>query len=133
MTRTMVIPGDLRYAKTHEWVKIEGHVATVGISAFAVSQINEVIFVELPQPGKVVGHETPLGSIESVKAVFDLFSPVDGSVIEVNSGLNDHPEIIAQDPYGAGWIAKLTMAESQDLGSLLDAKAYEAHIAATHT
>ncbi len=129
MSRTVTLPADLKYTKSHEWARVEGTVATVGITAYAVSQINEVIFLELPQTGKVVSQNTPFGSIESVKAVFDLYSPATGTVIEVNSGLNEHVDTITKDPYGAGWMIKIALSPPQDLRELFDARGYEAHIA----
>ncbi len=122
-------PQDLKYTKTHEWVRIDGQTATIGITAFAVSQINEVIFLELPAKGKAVSADKPFGSIESVKAVFDLNSPVNGTVVEVNSGAAEKPEVITQDPYGAGWMAKIQMSDPKTFDHLMDANAYEKFIA----
>jgi len=120
----MNIPKDLKYTKTHEWARMNGTTVTVGITDFAVSQINEVIFLELPAPGKVVTANAPFGAIESVKAVFDLNAPVSGTVIEVNTAAVEKPEMIAQDPYGAGWMVKIQASDTR-ADHLMDAAAYE--------
>lgn len=125
----MTSPKDLKYTKTHEWAKIDGETATIGITQFAVSQINEVIFLELFQKGKVVSANQPFGSIESVKAVFDLNSPVNGTVVETNQPAVEKPELIAQDPYGAGWMVKVQLTGANTLDHLMDAAAYDVFIA----
>lgn len=121
----MANPKDLKYTKTHEWARVEGTTVTVGITAFAVSQINEVIFMELPPKGKAVSADKPFGTIESVKAVFDLNSPFDGTVIDVNVAAAEKPETITQDPYGAGWMMKIQVPDASKAASLMDADAYE--------
>lgn len=118
-------PEELRYAKTHEWVAVDGDTATVGISAFAVEQLTDIVHMELPEAPKSVTAGEAFGEIESVKAVSDLYSPVTGEIIEVNSGLADQLEQLNEDPYGAGWIAKIRVTDPGSLDSLLDHAAYE--------
>jgi glycine cleavage system H protein len=118
-------PEDLKYAKTHEWVAVEGGVATVGISAFAVEALTDLVFIELPKVGAKVQPEQPFCEVESVKAVSDVYAPVAGEVIEVNKTLPDRLEILSSDPYGEGWIAKIRVSDDSNLGKLLDYKAYQ--------
>ena len=125
----MAQPSDRLYARTHEWVKIEGDTAVVGITQFAQEQLGDVVFVELPALGKVVAAGGAMGNIESVKAVSEVFSPVAGSVTAVNAELEAHPELLNQDPYGAGWLVKLHVAAGAAAG-LMDAAAYETFLAA---
>ena len=125
----MAQPSDRLYARTHEWVKIEGDTAVVGITQFAQEQLGDVVFVELPAIGKEVAAGGAMGNIESVKAVSEVFSPVAGSVTAVNAELEAHPELLNQDPYGAGWLVKLHVAAGAAAG-LMDAAAYEVHLAA---
>jgi glycine cleavage system H protein len=124
-----VKPEDLKYAKTHEWVAVseEGgaKIATVGISAFAVEALTDLVYIELPAVGKQVESEQPFCEVESVKAVSDIYSPVDGEVIAVNSGLPDKLETLSTDPYGEGWIAKIKISDEVGLSKLLDHAAYE--------
>lgn len=122
-------PEQLLYAKTHEWVWVEpdgkgGQTATVGISAFAVEALTDLVFMELPEIGKQIEAGEPFGEIESVKAVSDLYSPITGEVVAVNKELPDHLERLNQDPYGAGWIVKLKITDENGLKSLMDHKAY---------
>ena len=125
----MNIPGDCKYTKTHEWVKAEGGVATVGITDFAQHELGDIVFVEAPAPGASVSAGAPMGSVESVKAVSELNAPVSGTVAEANADLADHPEYLNQDPHGAGWIVKITLSDAGELGSLMDAAAYAAYVA----
>ena len=122
-------PTELLYAKTHEWVSIsaaEGDkIATVGISAFAVEQLTDLVYLELPQVGKSVTAGDSIGEIESVKAVSDLYSPVTGEIIAVNSELAEKPEILNGDPYASGWIAKIRITDDSTLNDLMDQAAYE--------
>jgi glycine cleavage system H protein len=120
-----VKPEDLKYAKTHEWVAVEGDLATVGISAFAVEALTDLVFIELPKVGAKVQPEQPFCEVESVKAVSDVYAPVAGEVIEVNKTLPDRLEILSSDPYGGGWIAKIRISDDSNLGKLLDYKAYQ--------
>lgn len=121
-------PEELRYAKTHEWVHFAGQdgdpLATVGISAFAVEALNDLVFLDLPEVGKQVQVGDPLGEVESVKAVSDIYSPVAGEVVEVNSELPDALELLGEDPYGRGWIAKIRLTDQVAIEGLLDHDAY---------
>ncbi len=118
----MPVPGDLQYTKSHEWVRVENGVATVGITDHAQDELGDVVFVELPETGATLAPGDSFGAVESVKAVSDLYSPVGGEVVEVNSALEDNPEKINEDPYGEGWILKLQIS---DRGDLLSAEDYE--------
>jgi glycine cleavage system H protein len=124
----MADPSDRRYTNTHEWVQISGEQATVGITQYAQEQLGDVVFVELPPAGKNVAKGEVLGTIESVKAVSELFTPVTGEVAGGNAALESHPELINQDPYGAGWVVKLRVAAGADAG-LMDAAAYAKFVA----
>lgn len=123
----MNIPGDLKYTKTHEWVRLEGGTAVVGVTDFAQHELGDIVFVEAPGEGSAVSAGQPMGSVESVKAVSEVNAPVDGTVAQVNATLQDHPELLNQDPYGEGWIAKITL--SGDGAGLMDASAYAAYVA----
>jgi glycine cleavage system H protein len=116
------VPGDLQYTKTHEWVRREGDTATVGITDHAQDELGDVVFIELPEEGASFGAGDAFGTIESVKAVSDLYSPVGGEVVEVNEALNDAPEKVNEDPYGEGWIIRLRVSGE---GNLLSAEEYE--------
>jgi glycine cleavage system H protein len=116
------VPGDLQYTKTHEWVRREGDTATVGITDHAQDELGDVVFIELPEEGVSFGAGDAFGTIESVKAVSDLYAPVGGEVVEVNEALNDAPEKVNEDPYGEGWIIRLRVSGD---GNLLSAEEYE--------
>jgi glycine cleavage system H protein len=116
------VPGDLQYTRTHEWVRREGDSATVGITDHAQDELGDVVFVELPEEGATFGAGDAFGTIESVKAVSDLYAPISGEVVEVNSTLDDAPEKVNEDPYGDGWIIKLRVSGE---GDLLSAEEYE--------
>ena len=118
-------PENLKYAKTHEWVAVDGDVATVGISAFAVEALTDLVFIELPKVGAKVAAEQPFCEVESVKAVSDVYAPVAGEVIEANQTLPDRLEILSSDPYGEGWIAKIRISDDSNLSKLMDYKAYQ--------
>ena len=122
-------PEDLKYAKTHEWVAVAeeagAQIATVGISAFAVEALTDLVFIELPTVGKQVEAEQPFCEVESVKAVSDIYAPVDGEVVAVNTALPDSLETLSSDPYGAGWIAKIKISNDAGLSNLLDYSAYQ--------
>ena len=118
----MSIPGDLQYTKTHEWVRREGDTATVGITDHAQDELGDVVFIELPEEGSSFDAGDAFGTIESVKAVSDLYAPVGGEVVEVNSALEDAPEKVNEDPYGDGWIIRLRVSGE---GDLLSAEEYE--------
>jgi len=124
----MAQPGDRMYARTHEWVKVEGETATIGITQYAQEQLGDVVFVELPAVGRQVARDTTMGTIESVKAVSEVFAPVSGTVTAGNAELDGHPELINQDPYGNGWLVRLHIAAGATEG-LLDAAGYDAFLA----
>jgi glycine cleavage system H protein len=121
-----MIPSDLHYTKEHEWVRVEGDVATVGITQHAADQLGDIVFVELPEPGKRLEQFATFGVVESVKAVSDLFAPVAGEVLEGNAGLATTPEVVNSDPYGAGWMLRVRLSDPAQVGELLDPAAYEA-------
>lgn len=121
-----MVPQDLRYTKEHEWVRIEGDLATVGITAFAAQQLGDVVFVDLPEVGRTVAQFEAVGVIESVKAVSDLFAPVSGDVVETNTELTSKPELLNSDPYGQGWMLRIRLDDRAALDGLLDLAAYEA-------
>jgi glycine cleavage system H protein len=120
-----MIPPDLRYTKEHEWIRVEGDEATVGITDFAAEQLGDIVFVELPEPGAALDQFATFGVVESVKAVSDLFAPIGGEIVERNDTLADQPELVNQDPYGAGWMVRVRMADAEQLAELLDATAYD--------
>jgi glycine cleavage system H protein len=123
------VPGDLRYTREHEWAKVEGQNVRVGITAFAQEQLGDVVFVELPKVGTRIGQMQPFGVVESVKAVSDLFAPLAGEVIEVNTALTRAPELVNQDPYGQGWMIVITPEQVNQLEGLMSATDYEAFVA----
>ena len=125
----MSYPSNYRYTKEHEWVRAEGDVATVGITDYAQHELGDVVFVEMPKPGTKLNAGQSFGTVESVKAVSDIYAPVSGEVTEVNSALSDTPETINKDPHGKAWLIKLKLANSSELAKLMDASAYEAFIA----
>ncbi|MCK4857114.1 MAG: glycine cleavage system protein GcvH [candidate division Zixibacteria bacterium] len=120
----MNIPKDLKYTKEHEWVKIEGDVATIGITDYAQGELGDIVFVELPAVGDEVKQMEPFGTIEAVKAVSELFSPLSGTVKEINEDLEGDAAIINTDPYGAGWMLKIENVPESEVQALLDAAAY---------
>jgi len=123
------VPTDLRYTTDHEWVRVEGDEATIGITAYAADQLGDIVFVELPDPGRAFERSAAFGVVESVKAVSDLFAPIGGEVIEGNDQLAGSPELVNSDPYGGGWMVKLRLSDPGQLAALLDADAYDALIA----
>lgn len=124
----MSIPDNLRYSKDHEWVRVEGDVAFVGITDFAQSELGDIVFVEVETVDEDLPFEEVFGTIEAVKTVSDLFMPVAGKVLEFNEGLEDNPALINEDPYGEGWVIKIQLSEGADLSSLLTAEAYAAEV-----
>ncbi|MEA2632761.1 MAG: glycine cleavage system protein [Chloroflexota bacterium] len=125
-----MVPADLRYTKDHEWVRIEGDTATIGITAYAADQLGDIVFVELPDPGRVLEASAAFGVVESVKAVSDLFAPVGGEVTEANGELAGNPELVNSDPYGTGWMLRLRLADPSQVEGLLEPDAYDTLIAA---
>ena len=124
-----MLPDNLRYAKSHEWVSLSGDVAVVGITQFAVEQLTDVIYIQLPDVGKAVAAGKSFGEIESVKAVSDLYAPVSGEVIEINKKLENDPSLISSDPYGAGWMIKIKIEDGTTLDHMLTPEKYEQQIA----
>lgn len=124
----MDFPKDLKYTKEHEWVKVEGNIATVGITDYAQDSLGDVVYVELPQEGANVTKNEPFGVVESVKAVSDLYSPISGSVTEVNDAIIDSPEAINEDPYGDAWMIKVEIGGPDDLGDLMSSEEYKKYI-----
>lgn len=126
----MTVPADLRYTRDHEWVRIDGDEAVVGITGYAADQLGDIVFVELPETGKQLEASRPFGVVESVKAVSDLFAPLDGEVVATNDALTGGPELVNSDPYGDGWMIRLRLTDPSDIDDLLDADAYDALVAA---
>lgn len=122
-------PNTLRYAKTHEWASIEGDICTVGISQFAVEQLTDIVYIELPEVGDHTFVGDSFGEIESVKAVSDIYAPVEGEVIEVNEKLLNDPAAIAKDPYGKGWLVKIKVEKNVKVGHLLSKEQYDKQVA----
>ena len=120
----MSYPDDLRYSKDHEWVRADGKTATIGITSFAADELGDIVFVELPEVGAALKQFAAFGVVESVKAVSDLFAPLSGTVSEVNARLQGEPELLNSDPFGEGWIAKVAVADGDELRELLDADGY---------
>jgi len=121
-------PEDSRYAKSHEYVHVESNVGTVGITDYAQKELGDVVFVELPQVGTQLEQGDELGSIESVKAVSELFAPISGEVVEVNEALTEKPELVNTDPYGDGWMVRIKLATPEEVGELMDDEEYEEYI-----
>jgi len=118
------LPDDRRYSREHEWVRVEGSVAVIGITSFAADELGDIVYVELPEIAATLAQFSSFGVVESVKAVSDLFAPVSGDVVEVNDDLRASPELLNSDPFGAGWIAKVTLSDAAEMEQLLDAAAY---------
>ncbi|MBT9253646.1 MAG: glycine cleavage system protein GcvH [Brockia lithotrophica] len=124
----MEFPAELKYSTEHEWVRVEGNLARVGITDYAQSELGDVVYVDLPEVGTEIQKGSVFGSVESVKAVSDLYAPVSGRVVEVNESLKDAPERINSSPYGDGWMIVVEMRDPAELAELLDADAYRAHV-----
>jgi glycine cleavage system H protein len=124
----MSIPAELKYTKDHEWVRVEGNVATVGITAFAQGELGDIVYVEVETEGEELGKEEIFGTVEAVKTVSDLYLPLSGKIIEFNTALEATPEVVNSDPYGDGWMIKLEFSDASELESLLSAADYEALI-----
>jgi len=125
----MTYPGDLKYTKDHEWIRIAGDVAEIGITDFAQQQLGDVVYVDLPDPGRTIVAGESFGSIESVKAVSELFAPMSGEVLETNTSLKDHPEVVNSEPH-TSWMVRIRLSDPNAVGTLLDSSAYEALVAA---
>ena len=120
-----MVPPDLRYTKDHEWVRVEGDTATIGVTDFAATQLGDVVFVDLPAVGKAVEQFATFGVVESVKAVSDLFAPVSGEIVATNDALTASPELVNGEPYGDGWMIRVRLANPVETDGLLDAAAYD--------
>lgn len=121
----MNFPQDLRYTKDHEWIKLEGSIATVGITEFAQSELGDIVYVDIDSVGKSLNAEEIFGTVEAVKTVSDLFLPLTGTITEVNPALANQPELVNSDPYGEGWMIKLSIENTADFEALMSAEAYE--------
>ncbi|MEP6923764.1 MAG: glycine cleavage system protein GcvH [Pyrinomonadaceae bacterium] len=124
------VPQNLHYSKDHEWVLVEGETATIGISDYAQESLGDVVYVDLPKVGATFAAHESIGSVESVKAVSDIFTPVSGEILETNEALNDTPENVNSDAYGAAWMAKIRLSNPAEIEELMDAKTYEEYLAA---
>jgi glycine cleavage system H protein len=124
----MNIPAELKYTKDHEWVKIDGNIATVGITDFAQSELGDIVYVEIETEGEELDQEEVFGSVEAVKTVSDLFMPLSGKIIEFNQNLDKDPESVNKDPYGTGWMIKIEISNTEEVANLLSASDYESHI-----
>jgi glycine cleavage system H protein len=125
----MEVPPGLKYSKEHEWVAAEESVATIGITDHAQDQLGEIVYLELPSVGEKISKDDPFGVVESVKAVSDIYAPVSGTVVEVNEGLPESPEVINEDPYGDGWLIKVRISDLSELEDLMDGEEYEEMVA----
>ena len=123
----MNFPAELRYTKEHEWVKLEGDIATVGITDFAQGELGDIVYVEIETVGQTLAKDEIFGSVEAVKTVSDLFLPIAGEVMEVNPALSDQPELVNTDPFGEGWMIKMKVSDISDMNSLMDVDTYQAH------
>jgi len=121
----MNLPDNLRYTKDHEWIKLEGNVATIGITDFAQGELGDIVYVDIETVGKTLEAEAVFGTVEAVKTVSDLFLPVAGTITEINPALTNQPELINSDPYGEGWMVKMTVTNPADVAKLLDSAAYQ--------
>jgi glycine cleavage system H protein len=126
----MKVPAELKYTKDHEWVRVDGNVATIGVTDFAQSELGDIVFVEVETEGETLSKEEVFGTIEAVKTVSDLFMPLSGEIAEFNKGLESNPELVNSDPYGDGWMIKVNISDSSELSGLMDAKAYSELIGA---
>jgi len=124
----MKIPDNLKYTKDHEWAKVEGNAAIIGVSEFAVEQLGDITLVELPEVGDAVKAGDTIGTIESVKAVSDMYAPLTGKVTEINGALDDEPEKVNDDCYGEGWMLKIEISDEAELAGLMDSSAYQDHL-----
>ena len=126
----MNFPSELKYTKDHEWVRVEGNEAFIGITDFAQRELGDIVYIDINTVGDEVGKDDVFGSVEAVKTVSDLFMPVTATVLEINAALNDSPELVNSDPYGEGWMVKVTLSDAAQVAELLDAAAYQALVGA---
>lgn len=125
----MNFPAELRYTKEHEWIKLDGDIATVGITDFAQGELGDIVYVEIETVGQTLAKDEIFGSVEAVKTVSDLFLPIAGEILEVNAALNNTPELVNSDPFGEGWMIKMKVANLADVEALMDVDTYKAHTA----
>ncbi len=125
----MTFPANLRYTKDHEWISLEGNVATIGITEFAQGELGDIVYIDISTKGKALAAEEVFGTVEAVKTVSDLFLPVSGTLTEVNPALESQPELVNSDPYGQGWMVKMTVDNIADVEALMSAEAYTALVA----
>lgn len=123
----LTYPAELKYAKSDEWIRVDGDTATMGVSDYAQDALNDIVYIELKEAGESLGQGDAFGELESVKAASELYLPVAGEILEVNSALEDDPEVINSDPYGAGWMIKIKITDDAGLADLMDAEAYKAY------
>ncbi len=121
----MEFADDVKYTKEHEWIKVDGKIATMGITDYAQEQMGDIVYVELPDDGEIISKGDAFGVVESVKSVSDVYAPISGKVVEINEPLKDNPETVNEDPYNEGWICKIEMSDTNELNDLMDAKEYE--------
>jgi len=126
----MNFPSELKYTKDHEWVRVEGNEAFVGITDFAQRELGDIVYIDINSVGEEVSKDDVFGTVEAVKTVSDLFMPVTATVLEINAALNDNPELVNSDPYGAGWMVKVTLSDAAEVEGLLTAEAYQALVGA---
>ncbi len=126
--KSMSVPSNLKYTKDHEWLSVDGDIATVGITAFAQGELGDIVFVEIETEGETLDQEEVFGSVEAVKTVSDLFMPVSGEIIEFNANLESNPELVNSDPYGEGWMIKVKMSNPSEVNELMDADGYASMI-----
>jgi glycine cleavage system H protein len=119
------VPTDLKYSRSHEWVRVENDIATIGITDHAQAELGDIVYLDLPETGRMVQHESQFGEVESVKAVSELYSPVTGEVVDTNTGISDTTEVVNQDPYGGGWLIKVRISNPTELADLMAADDYE--------
>jgi glycine cleavage system H protein len=126
----MEFPSNVRYTKDHEWIRLDGDIATVGITDFAQGELGDIVFVDIPTEGETLAAEEVFGSVEAVKTVSDLYLPVAGEIVEVNADIDGQPDLVNSDPYGAGWMVRIKVASVADVEALLDVDAYRALVGA---
>ncbi len=124
----MNVPSDLKYTKSHEWVRVDGDTATIGITDHAQSELGDIVFVEMPEVGRALQQGQTFGTVESVKTVSDLYAPISGEVVETNSTLGAQSELVNSDPYGGGWMIKVKVGSADEIGGLMSAEAYSASL-----
>ncbi len=127
-TKSYAIPEDRRYARSDEWIRIDGPIARIGITDYAQSELSDIVFVEVPDVGSRIDTDVPFGVVESVKAVSDLLAPISGEVIQVNEELDEHPELVNEEPYERGWIIEIRIADSEAVPDLLEPDAYRQYV-----